>query len=95
MDDNDPRVDKYKALLDEWEADMAKLKAEAKQASASLRIECGKLVEELEEGIAAGRQKLAEFRDTPAEAKEALKKGMDQAWGETLAAWKALKSKLG
>ena len=94
MDDSDPRVGKYRARLDRLEADLHKLKAEVAGASASLRIECGKLIEEIETGIAAGRKKLAEFRDTPGEATETMKKAMDHAWGEIQAAWQALKSKL-
>jgi len=71
---------KKQAQLDEWEAEVDKLKAKASGASADAQLELNKEIEELEGKIEQGKAKLAELADTSEDAWGSIKESVESAW---------------
>jgi len=68
------------AQLDEWKAEVDKLKAKASAASADVQMELNKQIEALEGKIENGKAKLAEVADASEDAWESIKDGVESAW---------------
>jgi predicted nucleic acid-binding Zn-ribbon protein len=66
--------------LDEWEAEVDKLKAKASGASADAQLELNKQIEALEGKIGEGRTKFAEIADASEDAWESIKEVVESAW---------------
>ena len=73
-------VEKLKAQLDEWSADIDKLEAKAKNAEADLRIKYDQELQQLKAKKQEAKVKLAELIDSSEEAWQELKIGGEQAW---------------
>lgn len=71
---------KMQAQLDEWKADIAKLRARASGEKAEIQLAIQNRVDELERGIADAQSKLSDLANTSEEAWESVKKGMEAAW---------------
>lgn len=71
---------KLQAQLDEWGAEIDKLKAKADQAEADAHIEYQKQIEELQSMQATASEKLAELKASGDDAWEDLKAGAENAW---------------
>ena len=71
---------KLQSKLDEWSADIDKLKAKADSAEADAQLEYYKQIEELRSMQAAAGKKLGELKESGDDAWEDLKAGMDSAW---------------
>ncbi len=71
---------KLQAKLDEWSADIDKLKAKADSAEADAQLEYYKEIEELRTMQETASKKLDELRDASDDAWEDLKAGIDSAW---------------
>jgi len=71
---------KKQAQLDEWKAEVDKLKAKASGASADTQMKMNKQIEALEGKIEEGKTKLAEIADASEDAWESIKDGVDTAW---------------
>jgi uncharacterized coiled-coil DUF342 family protein len=71
---------KLQAQLNEWNAEIDKLKAKADGAEADLKLEYYKQAEELQSKQAAAAHKLAELKHASDDAWEDLKSGIDSAW---------------
>ncbi|SRR6056297_1713147 len=71
---------KKQAQLDEWKAEVDKLKAKASGASADTQMELNKQIEALEGKIEEGQSKLAEIADASEDAWESIKDGVESAW---------------
>lgn len=71
---------KQKAQLDEWKAEIDKLRAKASKASAETQLELNKQIKMLDGKLDEGKAKLAELADASGEAWDALKDGVDNAW---------------
>lgn len=84
---------KLQAQLDEWSAEIAKLKAKADGAEADAQLEYYKNFEELQSMQETAANKLAEFKDAGDDAWEDLKTGIDNAWGSLGNALKSAASK--
>ena len=80
MNDKELYQQKKQAQLDEWKAEVAKLKAKASGASADAQLEMNKQIEALESHIEKNKAKLSEFSMAGADAWESLKEGMESAW---------------
>ncbi len=78
----DAYVKKVNAQLNEWQADIDKLKAKAEDAEADLQLEMAKDVEKLREQQDAARQRLEEIEKAGEGAWEDLKIGAEAAWLE-------------
>jgi chromosome segregation ATPase len=72
---------KKKAQLDEWKAELAKLKARASGRSADAQLDLNKQIKVLEGKVKEGKAKLAEIKDASEDAWESLKDGVESAWG--------------
>lgn len=70
---------KLQAQLDEWSAEIDKLKARADDAEADAQLEYYKQIEELRSMQEAASNKLAELKDAGDDAWEDLKAGVDSA----------------
>lgn len=71
---------KKQAQLDEWKAEVDKLKAKASGASADAQLELNEEIEALEGKIEEGKTKLAEVADAGEDAWESIKDGAESAW---------------
>jgi len=71
---------KLQSQLDEWGAEIDKLKAKADSAEADAQLEYYKQIEELRSTQEAASEKLSELKDAGDDAWEDLKAGMDSAW---------------
>jgi len=71
---------KLQAKLDEWNAEIDKLKAKADSAEADVQLEYYKQIEELRSMQDAARKKLVELKAAGDDAWEDLKAGTDSAW---------------
>lgn len=71
---------KLQAQLDEWSAEIDKLKAKADGAEGDAQLEYYKHVEELRSMQEAANDKLSELKDAGDDGWEDLKAGLDSAW---------------
>lgn len=80
MTDKDVYVQKLHAKLDEWNAEIDKLKAKADMAEAEKRVEYQKQIENLQKRRKEAEKKVAEVREAGEGAWEDLKSGVQNAW---------------
>ena len=71
---------KLQAQLDEWSAEIDKLKAKADGAEADAQLEYYKKIEGLRSMQETATNKLTELKDAGDDAWEDLKAGIDSAW---------------
>ena len=83
---------KLQAQLDEWNAEIAKLKAKAAGESADVQIALHKQLDSLESHLADARTKLADLAASGDDAWESLKASVESAWDSVKAAFAKLKS---
>ncbi|MDZ7700384.1 MAG: coiled coil domain-containing protein [Deltaproteobacteria bacterium] len=76
----DAYVQKLKAKMDEWNAEIDKIEAKADQADAESKIEYEKQLEDLRAKRKDVEDKMAELQQAGDGAWEDLKAGMDNAW---------------
>ncbi|MBN1277161.1 MAG: hypothetical protein JXA35_06685 [Deltaproteobacteria bacterium] len=76
----DAYVQKMKAKMDEWNADIDKLEAKAAQAKAESKIEYEKQLEDLRAKRSDMEYKLTELKQAGDSAWEDLKTGIELAW---------------
>lgn len=84
---------KLQAQLDEWSAEIDKLKAKTDAAEADVQLEYYKQIEELRSMQEAANNKLVELKDAGDDAWEDLKAGIDSAWGSLGNALKSASSR--
>lgn len=80
MSKKDAYERKLQAQLDEWSAEIDRLKAKAEGASADAQIRYHKEIEGLQQQKEAANRKLSELRDASEGAWEDMKSGLDEAW---------------
>lgn len=71
---------KLQAQLDEWSADIDKLKARADKADADVKLEYYEQIERLREKQATAKDKLGKLIAASDDAWEDLKTGTESAW---------------
>lgn len=79
-DKRDAYVQKLKARLDEWNAEIDRLAAKAGQAEAESRIEYENRLEEVRAKRKALEDRLAELQQAGEGAWEDLKQGLENSW---------------
>jgi uncharacterized coiled-coil DUF342 family protein len=79
MNNKDAYVQKLHAKIDEWNADIDKLRAKADQVEANSKIEYQKQVKALKSKRDEIKTKISELSDSGEEAWEDLKAGVDLA----------------
>lgn len=80
MTDQSLQTQKFKAQLDEWKADIDKLKAKAKGASADVQIDMQKRIDALDARMTEAGTKLDELSAAGADAWDGLKKSVEHTW---------------
>lgn len=80
MNEKELYQQKRQAQLDEWKAEVDKLKAKASGASADAQLELNREIEALEGRIEQGRAKIAELAEASDDAWESIKDGVESAW---------------
>ena len=80
MGDKDAYQQKMQAQLDEWRAELDRMRARMSGASADAKLEFEREAEVLEGKIEAGKKKLSELGDASDHAWESLKDGVESAW---------------
>jgi hypothetical protein len=80
MNEKELYKQKFQAQLDEWKADIAKLKARASGAEADAQIAMNKQVEALEHKLEDARAKLSELTGASEEAWDSVKLRAESAW---------------
>lgn len=80
MNDKKLYQQKMQAQLDEWQADIDKLKAQAAKASADAQLEMNKQIKSLENHLDEGKQKLVQFAKASEEAWELSKQKIEATW---------------
>ena len=88
MSDRDAYVEKMKAKIDEWSADIKKLQAQAEGAQADARIKYAEQIEEMKKQRDAAEAKMKEAQEASLEAWADMRKGMEAAWDSMTAAVK-------
>jgi hypothetical protein len=85
--------EKLDAQLEEWNAQIALLKARADKGKAEAKIEYNKTIEALQRRQDEARIKLHELKTAGDEAWEDLKTGAEKAWAEVKTAFHDATSK--
>ncbi|MBN2033275.1 MAG: hypothetical protein JW836_08370 [Deltaproteobacteria bacterium] len=80
MNHRDAYVQKLKAKMDEWNAEIDKLAAKADQADAELKIKYHKQVEDLRAKRKEVEDKIAELQQAGEGAWEDLREGLENSW---------------
>lgn len=80
MDERKLYQQKYKAQLDEWKADVAKLKAKASAADANARLAMHQHIETLERKLEEAQARLADLGAASEDKWESLKVRSEAAW---------------
>lgn len=86
--------EKIDAQLNEWNAQIALLKARADKARADAKIEYYKTIETLQHKQDEARTKLRELKTSGDEVWEDLKTGAEKVWDDVKTAFHAAASKL-
>ena len=85
--------EKAKAQLEEWEADLDKLRAKARQKEADDKLDLEEKIRELEEKLEKGKARYDELKQSSESAWKSFKEGMDSAWNDLSLAFNEAKSK--
>ena len=85
--------EKIDAQLEEWNAQIAMLKAKADKAKSEAKIEYYKTIEALQRGQDEARTKLDALKTVGDEAWETLKTDAEKAWNEVKAVFNTASSK--
>lgn len=80
MSKKEAYLQKLRAQLDEWDAEIQKLKASAQKATAELHIDYKEDIEKMRAKREIARKKLEELTHAGDEAWEDLKEGIEKAW---------------
>ena len=88
MSDRDVYVDKMKAKIDEWNADLAKLEARSREAEADMRLKYDKQVQELREQREKAEERLKELQRASEESWKRMRDGMEAAWDDMTRAFR-------
>ncbi len=80
MTKRDAYFEKLQAQMDEWNAELQKLKAQAEKATADGKIEYYEQIEKLKVHQQRAQEKMAELRQASEYAWEDMRKGMESVW---------------
>jgi hypothetical protein len=80
MTDKELYKQKFQAQLDEWTAEIDKMKAKALEAKIDAKLEMNKLVAELEAKAQVATAKLTELSEASEEAWDSTKTGAEAVW---------------
>lgn len=81
MKDKELYQQKMQARLDEWNAEIHKLKAKSSGASADVQLDINRQIRLLERNLEEAKTMLRESAAAGEDAWESIKKGFEDAWG--------------
>ena len=93
MSDRELYQQKLQAQLDEWKAELDKLKAKVAGASADAQLKMNQQVASLEGKIEEGKTKLSELAEASSDAWASVKNGVESAWESMRSAFSDAASK--
>ena len=85
-------IEKFKNKLDEWDADIDELEAQAQKTKAELKFELEDQITSLKVKRDIAKLKLSEIMDSSEEAWEDFKTGAEEAWSDIKSAMEKAKS---
>lgn len=88
MSDRDVYVEKMKAKIDEWNADLAKLEARSREAEADMRLKYDAQIQEMREQREKAEERLKELQRASEESWKRMRDGMESAWDEMTRAFR-------
>jgi len=80
MSDRELYQQKLEALLEEWQAELDRLKATAAEGSAETQSEINQRIEAFESRLQSGKTKLVELSAADESVWESIKGGLESAW---------------
>lgn len=93
MDNREAYKQKIRAQLDEWRADVDKLRAKMKQKQADNKLETSGYMEEIKEKQRQARVKLEQLEDAGEDAWDEIKAGLEKATSELKQSYAKARSK--
>ncbi len=81
-DTRDEYLEKLKAKMDQWNAELSRLEAKANEVEADAKIEYKTQLEKLRTRKMELQQKIDELRNTSGDAWQDVKAGIENAWQE-------------
>ncbi len=85
---------KIQEQLDEWRADIDRLKERAKNATAETKLKYQENIDRLELKMEEGRSKLKDLKESGADAWDAVKEGADSIWDTMKATFAEVKERM-
>jgi len=90
--ERDAYIEKLKARLDEWNAEIARMEAKAREAQAEAKVEYEKAMKDMAEQRERAREQLRELQSASDAAWQEIRRGAETALDEMRQAWdKAMK----
>lgn len=93
MTSRDEYLEKFKANLDDWNAEIDKLEGKAREAQADAKAQYDKQLETMREMRDDAQKKFIEMQSATAEAWDAMAKGTEKAWQAWVGAFEDARSK--
>ncbi len=84
---------KIEAQLDEWRADIDRLREKAKGAKTETKLKYQESIDKLELKLDEGRSKLKDLKESGGEAWKDIKEGADSIWDTMKATFKEVREK--
>jgi DNA repair ATPase RecN len=88
MSDRDVYVEKVKAKIDEWNADLAKLEAKSREAAADMQLKYEQQIRDLCEQRNEVEERLRELQRASDESWKRMREGMETAWDDMAKAFR-------
>ncbi len=93
MTDRDEYLEKFKARLDEWNADIDKLEIKAHEAQANAKAQYEKQLVTMREMRDDAQKKFSEMQKATDEAWDVMLRGTEKAWQTWASAFEKARSK--
>ncbi len=93
MNDRELYHQKKQAQLDEWKADIQRLRAKASGDSADAQLRLNREIDKLEGRIGEGKTKLAEIANASEDTWESIKDGVESVWDSIKSAFSDVAAK--
>ncbi|WP_420403883.1 coiled coil domain-containing protein [Nisaea sp.] len=93
MSDRDHYIEKAKARIEQWNAEIAKMKARADEAEADAKIDFRRQLDEMRAERDKAEARLTELRDASDKAWDDVKSGFEKAWDDISAAFDSARTR--
>ena len=93
MNSRDEYLQKFKANLDQWNADIDKLEAKAREAQADAQAQYHKQLDDLRQMRDEALQRYTEVQNATVEAWDTMAQGTEKAWQAWFDAFQDARSK--